>query len=67
MTIRDQIRDRIIQELEHLPESRLEEILEFVRSLQAKDAEAAADDEVWQAYLASKQERKEVYRRLAES
>jgi hypothetical protein len=67
MTIRDQIRDQIIQELEHLPESRLEELLEFVRSLQAKDAGASTDDEVWQAYLKSEQERREVYRRLAES
>ncbi|MBL1174864.1 hypothetical protein [Pantanalinema sp. GBBB05] len=61
------IKEQIMQELEQIPESQLRQVLEFVRSLQAPSQPDDVSSEVWQAYLASKRERKEVYRRLANS
>jgi hypothetical protein len=66
------LKDEIIRELDQLPETFLEDILSIVRSLKEKQSNAVIDDTsqdnaVWQAYLDSKQERAEVYRRLADS
>lgn len=61
------IKEQIMQELEQIPESQLRQVLEFVRSLQAPSRSDEVSSEVWQAYLASKREREEVYRRLANS
>jgi hypothetical protein len=58
-------KEQILQELEQLPEPILVKLLELARKLQAEEAEREA--EVWQAYLASERERKEVYQRLANS
>lgn len=66
-------KEQIIQELEQLPEAQLEAVLALVHSLkqQHRDEPESAnldrDSPIWQAYLASKQEREEVYRRLANS
>lgn len=60
-------KDLIIQELDQLPEPALKELLEIVRNLKAENSENAVRQEVWEAYLASKQEREEVYRHLANS
>jgi hypothetical protein len=57
-------KEKIIEEIEALPESSLTEILTYIQQL--KKAEDNTND-IWNAYLNSKQERKEVYRRLAES
>lgn len=57
-------KEQIIQEIEQLPESVLEEILTKIREIKAKQQ---VDNDVWQAYLKSKQEREEVYRHLANS
>lgn len=59
-------KDQIIQELNQASEPTLVKVLEFIRSLQ-NDDEQEIDEEVWQAYLKSEQEREEVYRRLANS
>jgi hypothetical protein len=59
-------KDLIIQELEHIPEPLLVEILDVVQTLKAQRSDQIRQD-VWDAYLASKQEREEVYRRLADS
>ncbi|PZV06520.1 MAG: DUF2281 domain-containing protein [Leptolyngbya sp.] len=62
------IKEQLIQELEQLPEAQLEEVLALVRSFKAEpDTNSDQSSRVWQAYLASKQEREEVYRRLANS
>jgi hypothetical protein len=68
------LKEELIQELEHLSESDLLKVLEYVRgelsrstSEGATATESFGDDPVWQAYLASAQEREEVYRRLANS
>jgi hypothetical protein len=61
------IKDLIIQELDQLPEPALEKLLEIVHSLKVENSENPVRQEVWEAYLASKQEREEVYRRLANS
>lgn len=61
------IKEKIIQELEQIPESQLGELLEVVRIFKEKYQDNSNDSEVWQAYLASKREREEVYRRLADS
>ena len=68
------LKEELIQELEHLSESDLLKVLEYVRvellrttSEEAAAADPSGDDLVWQAYLASEQEREEVYRRLANS
>ncbi len=60
-------KEQILQELEQLPKPLLAKVLEFARGLQAEAAKPQVDPEVWQAYLASKREREEVYRRLADS
>ena len=52
--------------MEQVPEHRLEEVLAFVRSLKMKPPEKTHSKAV-QAFLASLEERKEVYQRLAES
>jgi hypothetical protein len=61
------IKEQILQELEQIPESQLSELLEVVRIFKEKYQNNSDDSEVWQAYLASKREREEVYRRLADS
>ena len=60
-------KDLLLQEIDQVPEHRLEEVLEFVRSLKAKHPANSEHSDVWNAYLASKREREEVYRRLANS
>jgi len=66
------LKDEIIRELDQLPEASLKNILSIVRSLKEKQLDAVPDDTspenaTWQAYLDSKRERVEVYRRLADS
>jgi hypothetical protein len=61
------IKEQILEELEQIPESQLSELLEVVRIFKEKYQNNSDDSEVWQAYLASKREREEVYRRLADS
>ena len=61
------VKEQIIQELEQIPESQLNELLQVVRFFKEKCQDNSQDSEVWQAYLASKREREEVYRRLADS
>lgn len=58
-------KEEIIQELDQVPESVLQKVLEFVRSL--KTEEQILEEKAWQAYLNSEQEREEVYHRLANS
>ena len=61
------VKEQIIQELEQIPESQLNELLQVVRFFKEKCQDNSQDSEVWQAYLASYREREEVYRRLADS
>jgi hypothetical protein len=61
------IKEQIIQELDQIPESLLEEVLKVVRSFKNKQNSDLQQSEAWQAYLASEREREEVYRRLANS
>jgi hypothetical protein len=61
------IKEQIIQELDQIPESRLEEVLKVVRSFTNRQYSDLEQSEAWQAYLASEQKREEVYRRLANS
>lgn len=58
-------KDQIIEELNQASEHTLVKVLEFIRSLRNDKEEI--EEEVWQAYLKSEQEREEVYRRLANS
>ncbi|HEY9696214.1 MAG TPA: hypothetical protein V6D10_03060 [Trichocoleus sp.] len=62
-------KEQIIQALDRMPESSLQKVLAFTKELQfkANSPEAALDEQAWQAYLESEQEREEVYRRLANS
>ncbi len=60
-------KEQILQELDQLPESAMEEVLEFFVALQTKHSAKTKKSDVWKAYLASKKEREEVYRRLANS
>ena len=60
-------KEQILQELDRVPESAMEEVLEFVLTLQTKHTSQTQKSDVWKAYLASKKEREEVYRRLANS
>ncbi len=60
-------KEQILQELDQLPESAMEEVLEFFVALQTKHSVQTQKSDVWKAYLASKKEREEVYRRLANS
>jgi hypothetical protein len=59
-------KDLIIQELDQLPESALPEILEIVRRWKHEQHQPLRE-KIWQAYLDSERERKEVYQRLANS
>ncbi len=59
-------KEQIIQELEQVPEPLLEEVLKLVRSLKAKPQEKTHSKAI-PAFLASLEERKEVYQRLADS
>ena len=60
-------KEQILQELDQLPESAMAEVLEFFLALQAKHSAKTQKSDVWKAYLASKKEREEVYRRLGNS
>lgn len=60
-------REKLAQEVETLPDAIVETVLEFVRSLKQNDLPEGVNPRVWEAYLASKREREEVYRRLANS
>ena len=65
------IKEKILQELEQLPDSSLQEVLNLISKLkddlEEKQTSTISSDQVWQAYLKSKKEREEVYRRLADS
>ncbi len=66
------IRAKLLQALDQLSESELVKTLEFVSSLKSDSCRQpkSSDPEqsnFWQAYLASVEEREEVYRRLANS
>ncbi len=62
------IKEKILRELEQLPDSSLQDVLEFIYSLNSKEqSDNSLDQEVWKAYLKSEKEREEVYRRLANS
>ncbi len=67
-------KEQILQELEKLPAARWVEVLEFIHGLQSAPepldqatSNSVRQSDAWAAYLASKQERAEVYRRLANS
>ena len=60
-------KDQLLQELDRVPEPMLQEVLEFLLALKAKYPVKSDKSDVWNAYLASKKEREEVYRRLANS
>lgn len=62
------LKEQIIQEIEHLPETDLKRILLQIRQIKA-EANPIPDEnsEIWQAYLETKSEWKEVCRRLANS
>jgi hypothetical protein len=60
-------KDQLLQELDQVPESLLLKVLEFVRSLKTEEEQQKLETKAWQAYLDSERERKEVYRRLANS
>jgi hypothetical protein len=59
-------KEQIIQKLEQVSETTLEQVLEFLLTVKPEPPVNEVRSEVWNAYLASKQEREEVYRRLAE-
>ncbi len=64
----------VVKILESLPDTQQERVIEYLREyisdlgdeLQCQESEENTDD-VWQAYLQSKEEREEVYRHLANS
>ena len=62
-------KDQLLLELDQVPEPLLLKVLEFVRSLKTEEEQQQQKIEAkgWQAYLDSERERKEVYRRLANS
>ncbi|MBD0310893.1 MAG: DUF2281 domain-containing protein [Microcoleus sp. T1-bin1] len=60
-------KDQLLQELDQAPEPLLLKLLEIVRSLKTEAEQQKLEDKAWQAYLDSERERKEVYRRLANS
>lgn len=60
-------KDQLLQELDQIPEPMLKEVLDFVLALKVKHPVKSDKSDVWNAYLASKKEREEVYRRLANS
>lgn len=59
-------KDQLLQELDQVSEPVLLKVLEFVRSLKTEEQQKL-EAKAWQAYLDSERERKEVYRRLANS
>ncbi|MBD2233817.1 DUF2281 domain-containing protein [Phormidium tenue] len=59
------LRNQILEEINDLPVETLAEIFAYVQSLRT-GPNMTSQDEVWQAYLESEQEREEVYRRLAD-
>ena len=60
------VKEQLLHRLDQLPEPMLYKVLDFVEALQSGE-NSIDEDEVWQAYLTSEQERQEVYRRLASS
>jgi predicted transposase YdaD len=60
------LKEKILEELNQMPEEALEEILAYVQSLKFS-TESPQESAIWQSYQKSKQERAEVYRRLANS
>ena len=70
-------REQLLQEIEQVPESLLNEIWEFVRTLKGKDGatednkasllNSQAGGRVFAAYLDTEEKWSEVYRRLAQS
>ncbi|MEP6544402.1 DUF2281 domain-containing protein [Microcoleus vaginatus GB1-A2] len=60
-------KDQLLQELDQVPEPLLLKVLEFVRSLKTEEEQQKLEAKAWQAYLDSERERKEIYRRLANS
>ncbi|MEG4200780.1 DUF2281 domain-containing protein [Microcoleus sp. Pol12A5] len=62
-------KDQLLQELDQVPEFLLLKVLEFVRSLKSEEEQQKleAKAKALQAYLDSERERKDVYRRLANS
>ncbi|WP_293126278.1 DUF2281 domain-containing protein [Microcoleus sp. bin38.metabat.b11b12b14.051] len=61
------VKEQLLQEIDQLPEPILKEMLEVLLEIKAKDPVKSEKSDVWNAYLASKKEREEVYRRLANS
>lgn len=59
------LKEQIIKELDSLPESTLEVILENIRQL--KSQEKVEEDPFFQAYLDTLPQWEEVYRRLADA
>lgn len=61
-------KEQIIQEIEPMSEALLAEVLEFIRALKSTPSAAPTQhSKALQAFLASLDERKEVYQRLADS
>jgi hypothetical protein len=60
-------KEQLIHEIDQMPDSMIEQVLEFVLSLKTKHSSESNSSDFWNAYLASKREREEVYRRLANS
>jgi len=59
-------KDQLLQELDQVSEPVLLKVLDFVRSLKTEEQQKL-ESKAWKAYLDSERERKEVYRRLANS
>ena len=59
-------KDQLLQEIEQVPEPVLVKVLEFLLALKTEEQQKI-ESKTWQAYLDSERERKEVYRRLANS
>ncbi|MBC6436386.1 DUF2281 domain-containing protein [Nostoc sp. HG1] len=60
-------KEQLLQEIDEVPEPVLLKLLEFLRSLKTEEEQQKLEAKAWQAYLDSERERKEVYRRLANS
>ena len=58
--------EKIIEEIKHLTEEELINLLEYIQSLKTK-SQSSLKDKIWEAYLESEEEREEVYQRLANS
>lgn len=61
------LKEQVMQELEQAPDSTLEEVLELLLYLKGREQSQLEQRPAWKAFLSSKQERAEVYRRLANS